>query len=274
MNNPLRYTDTSGEFWNVVFGYLFAAYVKGAYESGGQLNPFKWDNNAWTSVFAGAASTVVSPYASSYATSVTNNYLENYNNKPALEPSAIGPGYNFESFSNSQENNLEIGAIGGNLQKNDDSDFSKEFLALSVGTLSESKFEGRYYFKGTTNTFFDLGNVSKFGTYGLNILDGYTVFSGFYNIFQAKSHEEKIDATYSLGFDGLIIGAGRKWPLVGITVGIGKVVSTTEVYKQGMIDGRNKAFIQENGYPVNHTATIKPDSGMYRQCEICPLKFR
>ncbi|MNE39537.1 hypothetical protein D3C87_1258930 [compost metagenome] len=42
MNNPLRYTDPSGEIWNVVFGYLFAAYVKGAYESG---NPFIQDYN-------------------------------------------------------------------------------------------------------------------------------------------------------------------------------------------------------------------------------------
>ncbi|QLC67022.1 VCBS repeat-containing protein [Flavobacterium sp. LPB0248] len=94
MNNPLRYTDPSGEFWNVVFGYLFAAYVKGAYESGGQLNPGKWNSNAWTSAFAGAASGA----ASSYTTGVVNNYLDNYNNKPALGSSAIGSGYDLPSF--------------------------------------------------------------------------------------------------------------------------------------------------------------------------------
>ncbi|MET3028389.1 RHS repeat-associated core domain-containing protein [Flavobacterium sp. UW10123] len=94
MNNPLRYTDASGESWNVVFGYLFAAYVKGAYESGGQLNPGKWTSNAWTSAFAGAASGA----ASSYTTGVANNYLDNYNNKPALGASAIGEGYDLPSY--------------------------------------------------------------------------------------------------------------------------------------------------------------------------------
>lgn len=91
MNNPLRYTDPSGEIWDLILGFGLSLYVHGGSASGGQINPLKWDSNAWTSAFSGAASSAGSYYASSYATSTANNYLDNYNNKPALGASAIGP---------------------------------------------------------------------------------------------------------------------------------------------------------------------------------------
>lgn len=99
MNNPLKYTDPSGEIWELVFGFFFSTYVHGGAASGGQANPFKWDANAWTSAFAGAASSAGSSLASSYATGMTNNYLDNYNNKPALGASAIGPGYDLSGHT-------------------------------------------------------------------------------------------------------------------------------------------------------------------------------
>ncbi|WP_426483550.1 RHS repeat-associated core domain-containing protein [Flavobacterium sp. 2] len=271
MNNPLRYTDPSGELWNVFFGYLFTAYVKGAYASGGELNPAKWKSTSFTNIAATAASLG----SSTVATNFTNNYLENYNNKPALGASAVGPGDDLHSFvNNSKDYFSERKVVSESLGQDNGGSFSKESLGLSMGILSESKFEGRYYFKETTNTFFDLKNISKFGTYGSNILDLYDIGSGFSKIATATSPQERTDAANSLAFDGFLIGLGRKWPAVGLTIGIGKVISTTDTYKQGMIEGRNKAFIQKNGHPVNHTATIKSDSGMYRECEICPLKFR
>lgn len=88
LNNPLKYTDPSGEFWNVIFGYLFTAYVSGAYASGGELNPAKWNSNALVNVAAKGASFG----ASTVATNFTNNYLDNYNNPPELGISSVNGG--------------------------------------------------------------------------------------------------------------------------------------------------------------------------------------
>ena len=221
------------------------------------------------------ASSAGSYEASGYATGVANNYLDNYNNKPVLGASAIGPGYNVYPFvNNSKDYFLERKVYNESLAQENGGSFSKESLGLSIGILADSEFGGRYYFKETSNTFFDLSNISKFGTYGTTALDFYDISSGLYKVATATSPQERTDAANSLAFDGFLMGVGKAWPALGLTIGIGKVISTTDAYKQGMIDGRNKAFIQKNGYPVNHTATIKSDSGMYRECEVCPLKFR
>ncbi|WP_029272449.1 RHS repeat-associated core domain-containing protein [Flavobacterium sp. KJJ] len=87
LNNPLKYTDQSGEFWNLVAGSLFSAYVHGG-ASSGEANPFKWNLNTWMSAFSSTGSGV----ASSYATEATNSYIDNYNNKPALGASAVSSG--------------------------------------------------------------------------------------------------------------------------------------------------------------------------------------
>ncbi|WP_029272451.1 RHS repeat-associated core domain-containing protein [Flavobacterium sp. KJJ] len=87
LNNPLKYTDQSGEFWNFVAGFLFSAYVHGG-ASSGEANPFKWNLNTWMSAFSSTGSGV----ASSYATGATNSYIDSYNNKPALGASAISSG--------------------------------------------------------------------------------------------------------------------------------------------------------------------------------------
>lgn len=271
VNNPLKYTDPSGEIFGFVLGAIFSTYVRGGAASGGETNPFKWNSSTWINALSGTASSV----ASYNATTGINSYTDNYNNKPALGASATGQWDNVNSFVGSNQNNLwKNEAFTGKSEQNNESNFSKEFLGLSVGVVSESKFGGRYYFKDMENTFFNVGNISKFGAYGGTALDLYDIGAGFYKVSTASSNQERTDASNSLAFDGLLIGVGRKWPIAGLAIGIGKVVSTTEVYKQGMIDGRNSAFIQKNGYPVNHTASIRSDSGMYRECETCPLKFK
>ena len=94
LNNPLKYTDPSGEsVLGFVFGFFGSMYVHGGAASGGQVNPFKWSHNDWNSAFAGAASSAGSFYATSTASGFANNYLDNYNNKPVLGASAVGPGY-------------------------------------------------------------------------------------------------------------------------------------------------------------------------------------
>lgn len=106
LNNPLKYTDPSGEIWEFVLGFFASSYVRGGAASGGEANPFKWNANAWTSAFAGAASSAGSFYASQASTGFANNYLDNYNNKPMLGASAIGPGYNGSSFINNNSYNF------------------------------------------------------------------------------------------------------------------------------------------------------------------------
>jgi RHS repeat-associated protein len=52
MNNPLKYTDASGEFWFVVVGAIVGAYL-GASLQQGTFNPAKWDNNWWKGAVVG-----------------------------------------------------------------------------------------------------------------------------------------------------------------------------------------------------------------------------
>ncbi|GGF09328.1 RHS repeat-associated core domain-containing protein [Flavobacterium limi] len=115
LNNPLKYTDPSGEFWNVVVGYLFAAYVSGAYASGGELNPAKWNSSAYLNIAAKGASIG----ASTVATNFTNNYLDNYNKPPELGISAadvgnkdLHPYVSNESSNSSRYNNQALEYAG------------------------------------------------------------------------------------------------------------------------------------------------------------------
>ena len=88
LNNPLKYTDPSGESAAGIFGFLFSLWVHGSYASGGELNPLKWNSNGWTN--AGLA--VGSPIASLGATSYVNGYMEKYDNAPVKGVSAISDG--------------------------------------------------------------------------------------------------------------------------------------------------------------------------------------
>ncbi|WP_161568451.1 RHS repeat-associated core domain-containing protein [Flavobacterium cupreum] len=103
LNNPLKYTDPSGEFINVFLGYLLSGYIIGAYASGGELNPAKWNSSAFISIGAAGASAG----ASAVATNLTNNYLDNYNKPPVLGFSAVGSGNDIHSFVGS---NSSVGA--------------------------------------------------------------------------------------------------------------------------------------------------------------------
>jgi RHS repeat-associated protein len=78
MNNPTKYTDQSGEFWQYLFAALFNSYASGVQASNGQLNPFNWNSTAWTNAALGAVSSV----ATQVATNSFNSYIDNYNNKP------------------------------------------------------------------------------------------------------------------------------------------------------------------------------------------------
>ena len=56
-NNPLKYTDPSGEaLLPILIGALVGAYIGGTVANGGELNPFawKWDGDTWKGVIIGA----------------------------------------------------------------------------------------------------------------------------------------------------------------------------------------------------------------------------
>ncbi|MRX42076.1 hypothetical protein GJU43_22610 [Flavobacterium sp. LC2016-23] len=75
----------------------------GAYASGGELNPAKWNSSAFITIGAAGASAG----ASAVATNLTNNYLDNYNKPPVLGFSAVGSGNDIHSFVGS---NSSVGA--------------------------------------------------------------------------------------------------------------------------------------------------------------------
>jgi hypothetical protein len=99
VNNPLKYTDPSGEIFGFVLGFLFSTYVHGGAASGGETNPFKWNSSTWISAVSGTTSSV----ASFSASTGLNRYTDNYNNKPVLGASAIGPGFDIPSFVNNNK---------------------------------------------------------------------------------------------------------------------------------------------------------------------------
>ncbi len=88
LNNPLKYTDPSGEFWGFFAALLFSSYANGVNQSGGEYNPTKWNSTTWTNVGLNGLSFV----ASGVATNYTNNYIVNYSKPPELGVSAISDG--------------------------------------------------------------------------------------------------------------------------------------------------------------------------------------
>jgi RHS repeat-associated protein len=121
LNNPLKYTDPSGESAAGIFGFLFSLWVHGSYASGGELNPLKWNANGWTN--AGLA--VGSPIASFGATSYVNGYMEKYNNAPEIGATATSDGkgnnhpyvsqdnpFNFSVFNSLQSKRSYEGSLG------------------------------------------------------------------------------------------------------------------------------------------------------------------
>lgn len=105
MNNPTKYTDESGEFWQYLVGALFNAYAAG-YNSSGDYNPFNWDSTAWTNAGLGAASFAVSTAATYYADNYITNYGNNNvglneNNQSSSNLNYYSTGFNDDIFDNS-----------------------------------------------------------------------------------------------------------------------------------------------------------------------------
>jgi RHS repeat-associated protein len=129
---------------------------------------------------------------------------------------------------------------------------------------------------GIIFTFGEESNIplSSYFGYLATLKDSYEIFKGFYEVYLADSKVKKDEKIRMLMLNSTIIAISRYNPEIGITISTGRLISTTNLYKQEMEKAKNGAFIKKYGYPVNHSAMLKQDSGMYRNCETCPLKFR
>jgi RHS repeat-associated protein len=85
MNNPTKYSDPSGEFWDLVLGFLFSAYVHGA-QASGDPNPLNWSPTTIANAFAGP----IFIFGSAAITASTNQYLTDYGKNPVL-PAIVNP---------------------------------------------------------------------------------------------------------------------------------------------------------------------------------------
>lgn len=119
--------------------------------------------------------------------------------------------------------------------------------------------------------------ISKLAFKASLIKDGYEVGKGVYNVATAKTEEKRSEATQELVGSSIIIGVSRWNPYVGIGISLGQIISTTDLYKQEQAKAAEIEWHKRNGYPIND-AVAKPmftqDTGMYRECSNCPLKFR
>ncbi|MHA3789597.1 hypothetical protein ACX0HA_15405 [Flavobacterium hauense] len=79
LNNPNKYSDPTGEWWDIALGFVFSAYVHGA-QATGQANPLKWNAGQIINAVGAPASQVLSLGATNFA----NAYVDNYNKESLL----------------------------------------------------------------------------------------------------------------------------------------------------------------------------------------------
>jgi hypothetical protein len=81
----------------------------------------------------------------------------------------------------------------------------------------------------------------------------------------------------SLTVDGIMIKVGQRHPLAAAVYGVVKIVGSSDMYLREKEIARQNEWHKKHGYPIND-AIAKPmfrqDSGMYRNCPTCPLKFK
>lgn len=148
LNNPLKYTDESGEFWGFIVGALISAYVHTA-QATGEGNIFKWDAATWQS----AGFNVASSGATYGATNYANSYIDNYGSHPEIESSPV-------------KANQSSGLATGN-------EMTVNFFGESDGENFHSLFINAYAHTDPTNK--NIFRVFGHGNYGV-IWDGDTVY--------------------------------------------------------------------------------------------------
>jgi RHS repeat-associated protein len=162
LNNPLKYTDESGEFWGQVLAFLgqalISSYVHTA-QATGEGNIFKWDATTWQSFGMNTASSTASYAATNYA----NSYIDHYNDKPKItEPNrldgiidSVNPVKMAEGMIQGEMSFLDsVGnIISGNGGVEDFESLSDKFspanqMARGLAYLGIQAFEGDEYSQG------------------------------------------------------------------------------------------------------------------------------
>ncbi|HEX8269339.1 MAG TPA: RHS repeat-associated core domain-containing protein [Flavobacterium sp.] len=156
-------------------------------------------------------------------------------------------------------------------------DFDLTFNVIGIfgdagETLDQVSPFGRYYIEN--NKFIHLKTpIRAFGIIG----DAYDMGSGAYKIINSKTEAERNAHITSTGVDGVIIFASRRHPAIGVAYSTLKIVGNSDMYKKAALEASREAYLKKHGcYPdgVNHTATLKQDPGMYKECATCPTKYR
>ena len=142
----------------------------------------------------------------------------------------------------------------------------------TIGDAGEMFDFGRYYIED--NKFLNLNLPSKYlGAAG----DVYDIGSGVYKLYNSNTDAEIKSNFSSFGLDVAVIGVSRRHPVVGVVYGTLKIIRDSDTYSKALHKATREAYYKKYGsYPdgVNHTATLRQSSGMYRECATCPLKFR
>jgi hypothetical protein len=161
--------------------------------------------------------------------------------------------------------------VGGGARTGFNTDLTFNVIG-TIGDAGEMFDFGRYYIED--NKFLNLNLPSKYLGAGGDIYD---LGSGTYKIINSKTDAERKSNIISTGVDCVVIGVSQKYPAIGVVYGTLKIIGDSDVYHKAQHDARRDTYYKKHGsYPdgVNQTATLRQDSGMYRECATCPLKFR
>ncbi|MCV9928321.1 FG-GAP-like repeat-containing protein [Flavobacterium sp. LS1R49] len=280
LNNPLKYTDPSGELkinWNDIVAAVAIAV--------GTVLSATGVATAVGAVLIGAG---VAHFGATYAEYTrTGDWNAASNNAGISFSATITTDFGYNNSKDAANGVAQNGSIvkpktvnnDGEDQGNGRDNFStiSNYTGFIGDIGATANFNGRYYFSDMDNTYFDLKNFSKWGGYLGTAANTYGISTGIYDVYNAKNQQEMDLATASLTFDASVIAVSRYYPVVGIGVGTLRIIGDSEVYHNAQYEGKREAYFKKYGsYPngVNQTAIISQSSGMYRECPTCPLKFR
>lgn len=138
MNNPMIYSDPSGEILYWIIGSLVGGYISGVQANGGQLNPVKWDwEKSWSAVLGGAI-------GGAAISGALGNIVNNSSAIKTVLPGIISGGLN-SAFSGS---NFLGGIVGGLTYSGnifDNKITSTDRMVESGYTSARENFESAFY---------------------------------------------------------------------------------------------------------------------------------
>jgi RHS repeat-associated protein len=156
MNNPMMYTDPSGEIWGFIIGAIVGSYISGVQANHGNANPFKWDwKNSWSAVVGGA---FAGGAIGGGIQNVSTNFVKN---------SVVGAiGSAFNGLATGQ--NIFKSALVGFTGVNYSFDISGNKMTSTDGITAAYKYiiSPEYNEEGETEQYFQMAGFSQYGASG------------------------------------------------------------------------------------------------------------